>query len=318
MRPLLALCMGDHNGIGPEVVLKSAPHLPAGSRVHGSRRVFERLSADLGLALRSDISWLDTAPLQETDIRYGVPDAISGEAAMACVRAAVLDCVEGRASAMITAPLSKEAIAMAGYPFPGHTEYLRELTGSTDVGMLLVGPDLRVGLVTIHQPLATVSESLNPEAVLRRIRMLRSTLRNDFGIPTPRIAVLGLNPHAGDGGVLGHEEERVIVPAIRAAVEDGIDASGPYPADGFFGSRAYRRFDAVLAMYHDQGLIPFKTLSFHDGVNVTVGLPIIRTSPDHGTAYDIAGTGQADPASMISAITCACTIYRHRYDASYA
>ena len=148
--------------------------------------------------------------------------------------------------------------------------------------------------------------------------MLRSTLRNDFGIPTPRIAVLGLNPHAGDGGVLGHEEERVIVPAIRAAVEDGIDASGPYPDDGFFGSRAYRRFDAVLAMYHDQGLIPFKTLSFHDGVNVTVGLPIILTSPDHGTAYDIAGTGQADPASIISAITCACTIYRHRYDASYA
>jgi 4-hydroxythreonine-4-phosphate dehydrogenase len=318
MRPLLALSMGDPNGIGPEVVLKSASHLPAGSRVHGSRRVFERLSADLGLALRSDIIWLDTAPLQETDIRYGVPDAISGEAAMACVRAAVLDCLEGRASAMITAPLSKEAIAIAGYPFPGHTEYLKALTGSTDVGMLLVGPDLRVGLATIHQPLATVSESLNTETVFRRIRMIDSAMRTDFGVLKPRIAVLGLNPHAGDGGVLGHEEVRVIGPAIRDAVDAGIDASGPYPADGFFGSRAYQRYDAVLAMYHDQGLIPFKTLSFHDGVNVTVGLPVIRTSPDHGTAYDIAGTGLADPASMISAITCACTILRHRHDASYA
>lgn len=318
MRPLLALSMGDHTGIGPEVVLKSAPHLPAGSRVHGSLRVFERLSATLDLPLRSDITWLDTAHVRNADIRHGVPDARSGEAAMACVRAATMDCMEGRASAMITAPLSKEAISMAGYPFPGHTEYLRELTGATDVGMLLVGPDLRVGLATIHQPLATVSQSLSAEVVFGRIRMLRSTLRNDFGIPGPRIAVLGLNPHAGDGGVLGHEEEEVIVPALRAAVADGIDATGPYPADGFFGSRAYRRFDAVLAMYHDQGLIPFKTLSFHDGVNVTVGLPIIRTSPDHGTAFDIAGTGQADPASMISAITCACTIHRHRYDASYA
>jgi 4-hydroxythreonine-4-phosphate dehydrogenase len=310
--------MGDHNGIGPEVVLKSASHLPAGSRVHGSLRVFERLSDELGLPLRSDIHWMDTVPLRDSDIRYGAPSVISGETAMACVRAAAADCLDGRSTAMVTAPLSKQAISLAGYPYPGHTEYLQAITGTADVGMLLVGPDLRVGLVTIHQPLATVSESLNTASVLRRIRMIDSAMRTDFGILKPRIAVLGLNPHAGDGGVLGHEEEQVIGPAIRHAVEDGLDASGPFPADGFFGSRSYRHYDAVLAMYHDQGLIPFKTLSFHDGVNMTIGLPIIRTSPDHGTAYDIAGTGQADPASMISAITCACTIHRHRYDAPHA
>lgn len=318
MRPLLALSMGDHNGIGPEVVLKSAHLLPAGSRVHGSLRVFERLSDRMGIALREDIQWLDTAPLKDGDIRHGEIHPVAGEAAMACVRAAAADCLQGRASAMVTAPLSKEAISQAGYPVPGHTEYLQHLTGATDVGMMLVGPGLRVGLATIHQSLSSVASSLNLDRILQRLRMLRSALGRDFGIAAPRIAVLGLNPHAGDGGVLGKEETTVIAPAIEAARAEGIDASGPFPADGFFGSRSYQRFDAVLAMYHDQGLIPFKTLCFHDGVNVTVGLPIIRTSPDHGTAFDIAGSGQADPASMQSAITLALSIHHHRHDAPQA
>lgn len=318
MSPALALCMGDHNGIGPEVVLKSAHLLPAGSRVHGSLRVFEHLSRTTGIAMRADLDWLDSAPLRESDIRHGEVHPVAGEAAMACVRAATADCLQGRAAAMVTAPLSKEAISQAGYPVPGHTEYLQQLTGSADVGMMLVGPGLRVALATIHQSLASVAASLNLDRILRRLRMMDHSLRRDFGIGSPRIAVLGLNPHAGDGGVLGKEEGTVIQPAVQAARAEGIDAIGPFPADGYFGSRSYRHVDAVLAMYHDQGLIPFKTLCFHDGVNVTIGLPVIRTSPDHGTAYDIAGTGQADPTSMQSAITLALSIHRHRHDAPHA
>lgn len=318
MRPLLALSMGDHNGIGPEVVLKSARHLPSGSRVHGSLTVFKRLSRELDLPMREDIDWIDTVPLSECDIRYGDVHPSAGEAAMACIRAAVADCVHGRTSAMVTAPISKEAISQAGYPVPGHTEYLQQLTGAADVGMMLVGPDLRVGLATIHQSLSSVASSIRLDRLVKHLRMIHEALRSDFGVPSPRIAVLGLNPHAGDGGVLGKEETTVIGPAILTARMEGILAEGPFPADGFFGSRSYRNFDAVLAMYHDQGLIPFKTLCFHDGVNVTIGLPLVRTSPDHGTAFGIAGTGQADPTSMQSAIRLALSIHRHRHDAPQA
>lgn len=312
MSAILAVTMGDHNGIGPEVVLKSAHRLPAGSRVHGSLFVFRRVSESLGIPLRSDVEWLDTASVVEAHFRPGERHPAAGEASMACIRGAVTDCMGGLADAMVTAPLSKEAISEAGYRVPGHTEYLQQLTGAADVGMLLVGPGLRVGLATIHQSLSSVASSLSKDRIVKRLRMIDTSLRRDFGLANPRIAVLGLNPHAGDGGVLGKEEATTIQPAIREAVEVGIRADGPFPADGFFGNRTHTIYDAVLAMYHDQGLIPFKTLCFHEGVNVTIGLPVVRTSPDHGTAFAIAGRGIASEASMEAAISLAIAIHHHR------
>jgi 4-hydroxythreonine-4-phosphate dehydrogenase len=221
---------------------------------------------------------------------------------MACIRAAVKHCMEGASAAMITAPISKEAISMAGYDVPGHTEYLQRLTDSPEVGMVLASGGLRVGLVTIHMALSSIFSHITKDNVLHHIVMMHNALRRDFGIASPKIAVLGLNPHAGDGGVLGKEEITVIGPAIRESHMFGINATGPFPADGFFGNKLYASYDGVLAMYHDQGLIPFKTIAFHDGVNITIGLPIVRTSPDHGTAFAIAGKGVANAESFQSAI----------------
>lgn len=302
MSATLALTMGDYNGIGPEIILKSAYLLPAGSIVFGSRFVFERVSAQNGIALRDDLHWHDTAQVSETDYRPGTLSKHAGEASMACIRAAVKHCMDGKSAAMVTAPISKEAIALAGYDVPGHTEYLQRLTDSPDVGMVLASGGLRVGLVTIHMALSSIFSHITKDNVLHHIVMLHNALRRDFGIAAPKIAVLGLNPHAGDGGVLGKEELTVIAPAIRESHVFGINATGPFPADGFFGNKLYDSYDGVLAMYHDQGLIPFKTIAFHDGVNITIGLPIVRTSPDHGTAFAIAGKGVANADSFQSAI----------------
>jgi 4-hydroxythreonine-4-phosphate dehydrogenase len=201
---------------------------------------------------------------------------------------------------------------LAGFDVPGHTEYIQRLTGSPDVGMILATDTLKVGLVTIHLALSSIFTHITKDNVLHRIVMLHNSLKRDFGIPSPKIAVLGLNPHAGDGGVLGKEESTVIWPAIQESHVFGINATGPFPADGFFGNKTYEAYDAVLAMYHDQGLIPFKTIAFHDGVNVTSGLPIIRTSPDHGTAFAIAGKGVASPDSFQSAIQLSIQIHQNR------
>lgn len=302
MSATLALTMGDFNGVGPEIILKSAHLLPVGSVVFGSTLVFERVSAQLGIAMRNDIRWHDTVSVAESDFRPGHLSAIAGEVAMACIRAAVRHCLDGHASAMVTAPLSKQAIALAGYDVPGHTEYLQQLTASRDVGMILASDGLRVGLVTIHLALSSIFTHITKDNVLHHIVMMHNALRRDFGIDAPKIAVLGLNPHAGDGGVLGKEEITVIAPAVRESHVFGINATGPFAADGFFGNRVYESYDGVLAMYHDQGLAPFKTLAFHNGVNITIGLPIVRTSPDHGTAFAIAGKGIASAASFQSAI----------------
>ena len=201
-----------------------------------------------------------------------------------------------------------------GFGYTGHTEYLQKEFGCADVAMFMVSEQLRIGVVSGHIPLKDVAASLTKERILGKLRLMDKSLRRDFGIDAPKIAVLGLNPHCGDGGLLGDEEQSVILPAVQAAQAEGILAFGPYSPDGYFGMGHYGKFDATLAMYHDQGLAPFKALSFQDGVNFTAGLPIVRTSPDHGTAYELAGRDQADPHSMMCSIYTAIDILRSRED----
>ena len=245
-------------------------------------------------------------------VQFGRITREGGAAALAAVETGLRLITSGTADALVTAPVSKEAISRTGTRFSGHTEYLAHRLDSGPVIMMLVADDLRVGLVTGHVSVRAVADRITQEAIGQRIRAMASSLRRDYGIDRPRIAVLGLNPHAGDGGVIGGEEQDVIVPAIESACRGGCFAFGPFSADGFFGAGTYRQYDAVLAMYHDQGLIPFKTLSFGRGANHTAGLPIVRTSPDHGTAYDIAGQGKASASSMRTAIFLARDIARRR------
>lgn len=249
---------------------------------------------------------------ERVSIKPGGISKQAGQAAMKAVEKGIELCMQGETQALVTAPISKEAVNLAGYYIPGHTEFLAEKTGTENYMMLLVYEELRVGLVTTHIPVAEVSNVILTGNVLSSIRMMNKTLRNDFNIDKPKIAVLGLNPHAGDGGVIGNEEIEHIAPAIEEAKTSGIQAMGPHPADGFFGNEKYKEFDAVLAMYHDQGLVPFKTLSFGSGVNVTGGLPIIRTSPDHGTAFDIAGKDKANPDSFVEAYKLALKLCENR------
>ena len=213
---------------------------------------------------------------------------------------------------LVTAPINKDMIQSKDFNFPGHTEYLAKIAGTEKVLMFLVSDVLKVGIVTGHLPLKDVAQSITKEKILEKLTLMQESLIRDFGVPKPRIAVLGLNPHAGDNGLLGNEEKEIILPAIREAFDKGAYVFGPYGADGFFGSGVYKQFDAVLAMYHDQGLAPFKALAFDSGVNFTAGLPIVRTSPDHGTAYDLAGKGKADEASLRNAIFVACDVYKKR------
>jgi 4-hydroxythreonine-4-phosphate dehydrogenase len=219
---------------------------------------------------------------------------------------------KGDVDVLVTAPIDKENIQSDEFNFPGHTEYLEEKFGNGKSLMFLLNDDLRVAVVTGHIPVTKVAEELTTEKISKKLDILNESLKNDFLIRAPKIAVLGLNPHAGDNGVIGDEEKTIIIPAINAAKDKNMLAYGPFPADGFFGSEAYKKYDAVLAMYHDQGLVPFKTLSFNAGVNYTAGLSVVRTSPDHGTAYDIAGRNIANEASFRKAIYTAIDIFRVR------
>ena len=222
------------------------------------------------------------------------------------------DIKEGYIDALVTAPFNKRAMDKEGFGYTGHTEYLEKKFEVDEVAMIMVCDRLKVGVATGHIPLKEVPQQLTTEKILKKLRLMKSSLQRDFGIDAPKIAVLGLNPHCGDGGLMGTEEQEVILPAIKAAAAEDIMAYGPYSPDGFFGLGNYAKFDAVLAMYHDQGLTPFKALAFEDGVNYTAGLPIIRTSPDHGTAYEMAGRDMADPRSMKAAIYTAIDIYNRR------
>lgn len=317
--------MGDPNGIGPEVILKTL-------REEGTFNAIPVIAGnpDVIHYYAESISELPefveiTTPEKATGNNiYIIPagDAIkpepgkitaeAGKASMMAIEAGTVACLKGTADALVTAPISKEAINLAGFNVLGHTEYLSELTSTNQVLMMLVNDSLRVGLVTIHIPVAEITGLLNQEAVLSHIRLMAHSLKNDFNITKPHIAVLCLNPHAGDGGVIGKEEITIIKPALELALKEGLDVEGPFPADGFFGSRQWLHFDAVLAMYHDQGLVPFKTISFGGGVNFTAGLPIIRTSPDHGTAFAIAGMNRAKPDSFMQAYRLAIRMAKNR------
>jgi len=245
-------------------------------------------------------------------VELGKADKIAGTFAMKSLEAAVADLASNKIDVIVTAPINKDTIQSAGFQFPGHTEYLAHFANASDVLMFLVSDTMRVGIVTGHLPLKEVSQNITKEKILQKLKLMEESLLKDFAISRPKIAVMGLNPHAGDNGVLGNEEKEIIIPAIREAQEKHMLVYGPFGADGFFGNKSYLKYDAVLAMYHDQGLTPFKALAFEQGVNYTAGLPVVRTSPDHGTGYEIAGKNLADESSLRAAVFAACDIYKKR------
>lgn len=249
---------------------------------------------------------------EDVKIEPGVVNPAVGKYSFMSLERATTDLINGDIDALVTAPINKDTIQSDQFNFPGHTEYLQERAGAEESLMFLVSDTLRVGVVTGHIPLAKVAESITTEKILAKLKLMDNSLRNDFWIRKPRIAVLGLNPHASDNGLIGNEEQTTIIPAIEEARNNNILAFGPYAADGFFANGTYLQFDAVLAMYHDQGLIPFKQIAFESGVNFTAGLNFVRTSPDHGTAYDIAGKNLASEISFREAIFTAIHIVKHR------
>jgi 4-hydroxythreonine-4-phosphate dehydrogenase len=328
MSAKIGITIGDINGIGPEIIIKTlceenllkriTPIIYGSSKsigyhkniVQDSRFNYINIQhaneAKTG-QINVITTWQDTV-----DINIGEATEISGQCAYIALDKALNDLKEKKIDALVTAPINKAAMKMADFPYLGHTEYITDVADGEMSLMLLTSDQLTVGLVTAHIPLEEVAEEITADVILDKLEILDQTLKVDFGLERPMIAVLGLNPHAGDSGQIGTAEETDIAPAILAAKENGIMAAGPFPADGFFGSGSYKKFDAILAMYHDQGLIPFKTLSFGTGVNFTAGLDIIRTSPDHGTAYEIAGKNLADPSSMRHAIYKAMDIVANR------
>lgn len=322
---------GDFNGVGYEVILKMLddPRIlelctPV---VYGSAKIAAYYRKGLELAFNIPFNQIQQASQARTDavnivnvigqeahIAPGESTPEAGEAAFIALERAVADLKEGTIDVLLTAPINKANIQSDTFRFAGHTEYLASACGDgAEPLMILFNDRIRVALVTTHLPLAKIAEAITEDAIVAKLQLFNQSLTADFAIVKPRIAVLSLNPHAGDGGLLGVEEKEIIAPAIeRARNQLKIHAFGPYPADGFFGNGLYTKFDGVLAMYHDQGLAPFKTLAMESGVNFTAGLPYVRTSPDHGTGYDIAGKGVASEASMRAALYAAIDIFRSR------
>lgn len=324
----VGITLGDINGIGPEVVIKAlsdnrilqscTPIIYGSSKTlnfHNksiSSEPFHFLSIkDADEAKEKKVNVVQTWN-DEPTIQFGQANVIGGKHAFLSLEKATQDLAVNKIDVLVTAPISKETIIQAGFEFIGHTEYLADMSGVEEALMIMVAEEMRVALVTTHVALKTVSEQLTREKVLNKIVQLNQCLQADFGKRKPRIAVLGMNPHAGENGKMGTEEQEIILPAINQAREKGILAFGPFPADGLFGSESRSQYDAVLAMYHDQGLTPFKALAFDSGVNYTAGLPIVRTSPDHGTAFDIAGKGIASESSFRHALYQAMDIYKAR------
>ncbi len=332
----VGITLGDTNGIGIEVALKaiSVPEMmdlciPV---LYGSGKIvsyhrnacnipgFQINHAKSATQLKETMPNLVECIDQEIKVELGQPSKQAGLAAFTALEAAVRDLKSGLIDVLVTAPINKDNIQSEQFKFPGHTEYLESAAGDGGKAlMLMCTTNLRIALATAHLPLAQVPNALTVEGIREKLQLLNMSLKRDFNIDGPRIAVLSLNPHAGENGILGTEERDIIQPAMQQSLdEDGVQCFGPYAADGFFGARHYRRFDGVLAMYHDQGLAPFKTIAMDEGVNFTAGLPIVRTSPDHGTGYDIAGQGIANESSMRHAIYTAIDVYRNRisYDES--
>ncbi|MCS6991308.1 MAG: 4-hydroxythreonine-4-phosphate dehydrogenase PdxA [Chitinophagales bacterium] len=327
-KPVIGLTLGDVNGIGLEVMLKTFSDgrmlewcTPV---LYGSTRLINYQRKQLNLpqfnyfqtpsANRIQPGIFNVVKLWEEEIpvQPGKPSPEIGAYALRSLKAAVADVQAKLLDALVTTPVNKHTIHTDAEPFSGHTDFLAAVAGVTDYCMLMCGPALRMALATTHVPLQAVSSRLNVPMLVNKLRIIKESLIKDFGIEKPRIAVLGLNPHAGDGGIIGTEDQEIIAPAVRQANEKNILAFGPYSADGFFGAAHHRSFDAVLAMYHDQGLIPFKLLCFDSGVNYTAGLPFVRTAPDHGVGYDIAGKNKAHEGSFRQAVFLALDILRQR------
>ncbi len=326
----VAITHGDTNGIGYEIIFKTFSE-PAMLElctpiIYGSPKVAAYHRNALGIqgnftiinsaaeAHNNKVNLLTTFD-QEIKVDLGNPSKEAGMASLAALEKAMADYKEGLFDVLVTAPINKNNIQGDDFHFCGHTEYIEERAGNGDKAlMILLNDMLRVALVTTHLPIRDVAAAITKESIIEKATIFHNSLKRDFRISNPRIAVLALNPHAGDDGLLGHEEQEVIIPAIKELSDNGIRAFGPYAADGFFGHESYTAFDGVLAMYHDQGLAPFKCLDLGNGVNFTAGLPIVRTSPDHGTAYDIAGKNMADESSFRNAIYLALDVFRNRIE----
>ncbi len=324
----IGISQGDINGIGYEVIMKTLSDARIMEMctpiVYGSPKVgaYHRKALEMNNFNFNHIRSAKEADLKRANIincidenirvELGKSSELAGEASYMALEAAVKDLKEGEIDALVTAPIKKDNIQSDKFNFPGHTEFLAQQFETDDYLMLMVSEMMKLGVVTSHVPISKVSELITEDKILQKLRIISKSLEQDFSIKKPRIAVLGMNPHAGDEGLLGTEEKEIIIPAIDKAKEEGILALGPYPSDGFFGSGDYTKFDAILAMYHDQGLTPFKLISFEKGVNYTAGLPVIRTSPAHGTAFDIAGEGIASPDSFRQALYLAVDIHKSR------
>lgn len=324
---ILGITLGDLNGIGCEVIIKTfldnrilefcTPVIYGSAKVLSHHRKALNLQAfnfnqvKAGEKLQSNTVNILNVWEEDFNVQFGVNSEQSGRYAFLSLQAAVQDLKNGLVDGIVTAPVNKRNIRSTDFPFNGQTEYLASQAGA-DAIMMLVNENLRVGVVTNHVPVQEVSALIKKELIMKKILMMRNSLVKDFGCDRPKIAVLGLNPHSGDSGLIGNEELKEIIPAIQDAKSRNILCFGPYSADGFFGSGHQYKFDGVLAMYHDQGLIPFKTLSFGNGVNFTAGLPFVRTSPDHGTGFDIAGQGIANEESFRQAVFTAVDILKYR------
>jgi 4-hydroxythreonine-4-phosphate dehydrogenase len=327
-RVKVGITHGDMNGIGYEIIMKTfhdqrmlesiTPVVYGSSKVASYHRKSLNISeinfnlvknADAAISKRMNIV---NVTHDEVKIDLGKSTEIAGQLAFKALEAAVQDLLQNHIDVLVTAPINKKNMQSAQFSFPGHSEYLSEKAGGKDHLMLMVCDKLRVGVITGHIPIKDVPGTLTTELILKKIELMNRSLIRDFGIRKPKIAILGLNPHAGDMGVIGMEDSEVIAPAIEQAWTRNMIVYGPYSADGFFGSNNFHKFDGILAMYHDQGMIPFKTLSFDKGVNFTAGLPFVRTSPAHGTAYDLAGKNEASHNSFREAVYLAVDIFNNR------
>lgn len=330
----IGITHGDINGVGYEVILKALENQAmldiCTPIIYGSAKIaaFYRKQLELPQMQLNQVSMAADARDgmyniinvvgEDTNIEPGQSTATAGKAAFAALEKAVADLKNHSIDALVTAPINKDNIQSESFTFPGHTEYLESSIGDGDKAlMILCNEDVRVALVTTHLPIAKVPEAITKEAIVEKVEIFNNSLKNDFGIDCPRIAVLSLNPHAGENGLLGQEEQEIIIPAINEGKEQKIMCFGPYAADGLFGSGQYSKFDGILAMYHDQGLAPFKTIAMESGINFTAGLKYVRTSPDHGTGYDIAGKGVASEASLREAIYNAVDIVKCRRNEAY-
>ncbi len=324
----VGVSIGDYNGIGLEVIIKTFSDARMTDIctpiVYGNLDLVKTYKKSLNV---SDFSFFHITDAAKANpkranlvevwsdvqaIEFGESTVDAGKKSFLSLEAATKDLAENKIDVLVTAPINKNNIQSEDFSFPGHTEYLANYANEDYPLMILTHGNLRVATLTGHVALKDVAAQITEELIVKKIEVLHKTLQQDFSITQPKIAVLGLNPHSGDNGTIGTEEKKVIIPALKSVEKKGIRVFGPFPADGFFGSPGYKNFDGILAMYHDQGLTPFKTISFDEGVNFTGGLPIVRTSPDHGTAYDIAGEGVASASSFRNAVFAAVDIYKNR------